>query len=111
MKITKRQLRRIIKEEKQVLPEPTKPVEVVEEGGVLTISMESATEVEVIIAHTFGVIDDLILAIEDGGYPRNSRQVVIDPRLEKMKNELETAVDSLYNAQMQVNHLMSGTGG
>lgn len=131
MKVTKRQLQKIIKEEKQKLslsrgvqnfgsnaarqealneqaqiPE----VEVAEDGGTLSISPEVATEVEAVIAQAFDVIDDLILAIEQGGYPQSTRQVAIDPRLETLKDSLEDAVDGLYNAQMQANHIISGTG-
>ncbi len=131
MKISKRQLRQIIKEEKQKLSLPRAgqdfgsnaarqetlneqaeipTVEVTDEGGTLIISPEAATEVEAVIAQAFGVIDDLILAIEEGGYPRSTRQTVIDPRLEGLKDQLEIAVDGLYEAQMQANHIMAGTG-
>ncbi len=132
MKISKRQLRQIIKEEKQKLSLPRAgqdfgsnaarqetlneqaeipTVEVTDEGGTLIISPEAATEVEAVIAQAFGVIDDLILAIEEGGYPRSTRQTVIDPRLEGLKDQLEIAVDGLYEAQMHANHIMANTGG
>jgi len=132
VKISKRQLRQIIKEEKQKLSLPRAgqdfgsnaarqetlneqaeipTVEVTDEGGTLIISPEAATEVEAVIAQAFGVIDDLILAIEEGGYPRSTRQTVIDPRLEGLKDQLEIAVDGLYEAQMHANHIMANTGG
>ena len=114
MKVTKSQLVKIIQEEKaRLLKEQAQipAVEVVDEGGTLIISPETATEVEEVIAQAFGVIDDLILAIEGGGYPRSSRGAVIDPRLEKMKDALEVAVDGLYDAQMQANHIIANTGG
>lgn len=132
MKVTKRQLKQIIREEKQKLSLPRAgqdfgsntarqealneqseipEVEVTDEGGTLIISAEDAAEVEAVIAQAFGVIDDLILAIEGGGYPRSTRQTVIDPRLEGLKDQLEIAVEGLYQAQMQANHIMAGTGG
>ena len=114
MKISKQQLRKIVKEEKQrLLKEQSQipTVEIVDEGGTLIVSPETATEIEDVIAQAFDVIDDLILAIEEGGYPRSSRGVVIDPRLEKMKDALEIAVDGIYDAQMQANHIIANTGG
>ena len=135
MKITRRQLRRIIKEEKQKLSLPRAgqdfgsngarqealneqahldnipEVEVVDEGGTLIISPETAGEVEAVIAQAFDVIDELVLAIESGGYPQSTRQTVIDPRLEGLKDQLEIAVEGLYQAQMQANHIMANTGG
>jgi len=114
MKISRKQLRQIIKEEKfSVLQEQSEipTVEVVDEGGTLIVSPETATEIEAVIAQAFGVIDDLILAIEGGGYPRSTRQTVIDPRLEGLKDQLEIAVEGLYQAQMQANHIMANTGG
>ena len=86
-------------------------VEVTDEGGTLIISPDTATEVEAVIAQAFDVIDDLTLAFESGGYPRSSRQVAIDPRLEQLKEQLEVAVEGLYQAQMAANHIMAGTGG
>jgi hypothetical protein len=114
MKVTKRQLRRIIREEKtKLLKEQAEipTVEVIDEGGTLIISPDTATEVEAVIAQAFDVLDDLVLAIESGGYPRSSRQVVIDPRLVNLKEQLEVAVEGLYGAQMQANHIIAGTGG
>ena len=132
MKVSKRQLKQIIKEEKKKLSLPHEgqdfgsnavrqdtlneqaeipEVEVTDEGGTLIISSETASEVEAVIAQAFGVIDDLVLAIETGGYPVSSRQVVIDPRLEELKDQLEVAVEGLYQAQMQANHIMANTGG
>ena len=113
MKITKRQLRRIVIQERtRLLKEQAGVVvDVIDEGGTLIISPDDATEVEAVIAQAFDVIDDLILAIEEGGYPRSSRQVVIDPRLERLKEQLEVAVDGLYEAQMQANHIIANTGG
>ena len=135
MKVTKKQLQQIIKEEKRKisLPRPGQDfgsnaarqeelneqayldnipeVEVVDEGGTLIISAEAASEVEAVIAQAFDVIDELILSIEKGGYPRSTRQTVIDPRLVELKDQLEVAVDGLYNAQMQANHIISNTGG
>jgi len=114
MRISKRQLRRIIREEKTRLVKeqadiPT--IEVVDEGGTLIISPDAATEIEVIISQAFEGISDLIEAIEAGGYPRSSRRVAIDPRLEGLKEQLEVAVDGLYEAQMQANHIIANTGG
>jgi len=132
MKITKRQLKRIIKEEKRKLSSSRTgqdfgsnaakqdtlneqaqipEVEVSDEGGTLTISPDAATEIEAVIAQAFGVIDDLVMAIEEGGYPRSTRQTSIDPRLEELKDQLEIAVEGLYQAQMQANHIMANTGG
>lgn len=132
MKVTKRQLKQIIKEEKQKLSLPRAgqdfgsnagrqealneqaeipEVEVVDEGGTLIISAEAAAEVEAVIAQAFDVIDELVLAIETGGYPLSTRQTVIDPRLEGLKDQLEIAVEGLYQAQMQANHIMANTGG
>ena len=112
MKITKRQLRILIKEELLQEQSEIPTVEVADDGsGVLIISPEAATEVEAVIAQAFDVIDDLILAIESGGYPVSSRQVAIDPRLEGLKEQLEIAVDGLYEAQMQANHIIANTGG
>ena len=135
MKVTKRQLKQIIREEKQKLSLPRAgqdfgsntgrqealneqahldnipEVEVVDEGGTLIISAEAAAEVEAVIAQAFDVIDELVLAIETGGYPRSTRQTVIDPRLEGLKDQLEIAVEGLYQAQMQANHIMANTGG
>lgn len=114
MKVSKRQLRRIIKEEKtKLLNEQAQipEVEVAEDGGTLTISPDVATEIEVIISQAFEGISALIEAIEAGGYPRSTRGVALDPRLEGMKDQLEIAVDGLYEAQMQANHLIANTGG
>ena len=132
MKISKNQLRNIIKEEKAKLSLPRAgqnfgsnttrqealneqadipKVEVTDEGGTLIISTQAATEVEAVIAQAFDVIDDLILAIEEGGYPRSTRQTVIDPRLEGLKDQLEIAIEGLYQAQMAANHIIANTGG
>ena len=134
MKITQRQLKQIIREEKQKLSLPRAgqdfgsnaarqealneqtamdqipKVEIVDEGGTLTMSADDATAVEAVIAQAFDVVDELTLSIESGGYPQSTRQTVIDPRLEQLKNSLEEAVEGLYNAQMQANHLIAGTG-
>ena len=131
MKISKSNLRKIIQEEKERLAHmqgarnfgsnavrqeqlneqaDVPKVEVIDDGGTLVISPDVATEIEAVIAEAFGVIDDLILAIEQGGYPQSTRQTVIDPRLEQLKEQLEVAVDGLYEAQMQANHIMAGTG-
>ncbi len=82
MKITRQQLKQIIREEslknkqqkdfgsnaarQEALNEQAEipEVEVTDEGGTLIISAEDAAEVEAVIAQAFGVIDDLILAIE-----------------------------------------------
>ena len=132
MKVTKRQLKQIIREEKQKLSLPRAgqdfgsnagrqealneqaeipEVEVVDEGGTLIISSDAATEIEIIISQALEGVSDLIEAIEDGGYPRSTRQTVIDPRLEGFKDQLEIAVEGLYQAQMQANHIMANTGG
>jgi hypothetical protein len=112
MKVSKNQLRQIIREEKLLQEQAEIPtVEVTDEGGTLVISPDTASEVEAVIAQAFDVLDDLVLAIEEGGYPRSSRQVAIDPRLEQLKEQLEVAVEGLYNAQMQANHIIAGTGG
>ena len=132
MKVTKRQLKQIIREEKQKLSLPRAgqdfgsntgrqealneqaeipEVEVVDEGGTLIISPDAATEIEIIISQALEGVSDLIEAIEDGGYPRSTRQTVIDPRLEDLKDQLEIAVEGLYQAQMQANHIMANTGG
>ena len=132
MKVTKRQLKQIIREEKQKLSLPRAgqdfgsnagrqealneqaeipEVEVVDEGGTLIISSDAATEIEIIISQALEGVSDLIEAIEDGGYPRSTRQTVIDPRLEGLPDQLEIAVEGLYQAQMQANHIMANTGG
>ena len=114
MRVSRYQLRQIIREEKtKLLKEQAEipVVEVIDEGGTLIISPDTATEVEAVIAQAFDILDDLVLAIESGGYPRSSRQVVIDPRLEQLKEQLEVAVEGLYEAQMAANHIMSNTGG
>ena len=134
MKISKSQLKKIIQEERAKLSAGSQirdfgsnaarqqqmneqaagakipEVEVQDQGGTLSIAPETATEVEAVIAQAFDVIDDLILSIEQGGYPRSTRQTAIDPRLEELKDQLEIAVEGLYNAQMQANHIMAGTG-
>ena len=133
MKISKDRLKNIIREEKQKLSLPRAgqdfgsnaarqealneqaqadipQVEVKDEGGTLTMSPEDAGAIEAVIAQAFGVLDDLALAIDSGGYPKSTRQTVIDPRLQEMKTKLEDAVDALYDAQMQANHLIAGTG-
>lgn len=132
MKVTNRQLKQIIREEKEKLSLPRAgqdfgsnavrqealneqadipKVEVKDEGGTLTMSSDDASAIEAVIAQAFGVLDDLALAIDSGGYPKSTRQTVVDPRLEEMKTKLEAAVDALYDAQMQANHIIAGTGG
>jgi len=114
MKVSKNHLRRIIREEKALLLKEQAEipaVEVVDEGGTLTISPDTATAVEAVIAQAFDVLDNLVLAIEEGGYSRSSRQVAIDPRLEGLKEQLEVAVEGLYEAQMQANDLIANSGG
>ena len=112
MKISKKYLRQIIQETKTLKEQAEIPtIEVIDEGGSLTISSDTATEIEAMIAQAFDVLDELVLAIESGGYPRSSRQVVIDPRLEQLKEQLEVAVEGLYEAQMAANHIIAGTGG
>ena len=86
-------------------------MEVVDEGGTLIISSDTAAVIADVIDQAFDVLDGLVAAIEEGGYPRSSRQVVIDPRLEQLKEQLEVAVEGLYEAQMQANHITAGTGG
>lgn len=131
MKVSKKQLRQIIQEEKQKLSLPRAgqdfgsnagrqealneqadipQVEVKDEGGTLIMSPDDASAVEAVIAQAFDVLDELALAIDSGGYPKSTRQTVVDPRLEEMKTKLEAAVDALYDAQMQANHIMAGTG-
>ena len=112
MKISRARLRRIIRETKVLNEQAELPtVEVTDEGGTLTISSDSATEVETVIGQAFDILDGLVLAIEEGGYPRSSRQVAIDPRLVNLKEQLEVAVEGLYEAQMAANHIIAGTGG
>ena len=114
MRVTKNRLREIIREEKtRLLKEQADipSVEVVDEGGTLIISPDVATEVETIISQAFEGVSELIEAIEDGGYPQSTRRTVIDPRLEQLKDQLEVAVEGLYQAQMAANHIIAGTGG
>ena len=131
MKISKDRLKNIIREEKQKLSLPRggqefgsnaarqealneqadiPQVEVKDEGGTLTMTPDDASAVEGVIAQAFDVLDELALAIDSGGYPKSTRQTVIDPRLQELKTKLEEAVDALYDAQMQANHIMAGTG-
>ena len=112
MRVSRYQLRQIIREEKLLQEQADIPtVEVIDEGGTFIIGPDTAEEVEAVIAQAFDVVDELTLAIETGGYPRSTRQVVIDPRLQQLKDQLEVAVEGLYQAQMAANHIMAGTGG
>ena len=108
MKITKRQLKRVIREQ---LNEAYIPIEldievITDETGVTTIDSRSAEEIAFKIADAYDIINDLTILL-DTSIPRPPR---LDPRVQGLIDQLGIAEDAIYDAQMYATHVADGTG-
>jgi hypothetical protein len=105
MNITRRQLRRIIREQLEAPSE----IEIIQDGGVNTLDSVKAGELADFFFEISDAIDDIATTLAQGG--RSTRGLVVDPRLENLYNAVDEAAEALYNAQMMASHIRDGTGG
>ena len=109
MKITKRQLRRIIKE--AYIPVEIDVKTITDQTGVTTIDSLSAEEISFKLAECYDTINDLNVLLGTAVQTAGTRDGRLDPRVAELMDQLDKADDSLYDAQMAANHIAQNTGG